>query len=445
MTPRSVPPQAALDTLRRHVRLDGFDLVLDLGRSSGSTLVDARDGAEYLDLMTFSGSLPLGMNHPDMAQDARFMADLAQAALHKVTNPDIYTAEYARFVDTFTQVLGDPALPHLFFIDGGALAVENALKTAFDWKARRTGATSGDGLSALHLEGAFHGRSGYTLSLTNAGDRAVTDLYPALRWPRIPTPGLRFPLEEHAGQVRDAEAEALRAARRHFAEHPGRIACFIAEPVQGAGGDVHLSSGFLYAMQELCREHDALFVLDEVQTGCGMSGSAWCYQRLGLEPDVVAFGKKTQVCGIMAGRRVDGVPENALAVSSRLGSTWGGNLVDMVRATRILEIVEDQSLIVEADRKGAGLLARLRAVAAAHPEHVSNVRGRGLICAFDMPDGPTRDEVLSRLRTEERVLLLPGGERGIRFRPSLAVSRDDLERGAEAIDRTLAKVEEHRC
>ncbi|GHF99686.1 L-lysine 6-transaminase [Streptomyces zaomyceticus] len=416
----------ALEELSRHVLMDGLDLVLDLERSRGSTLVDARGGEEYLDLLTFYGSLPLGMNHPGMADDPEFLAELTRAALHKVTNSDIYTVQYARFTEAFRRVLGDPRLPHLFFIDGGALAVENALKVAFDWRAQRRGPDPAP-LEVLHMEGAFHGRSGYTLSLTNTSP-TVTARYPAWTWPRVPVPGP------------GGEREAVEAARRHLAERGDRIACFIAEPVQGAGGDRHLGREFLLRMQDLCHRYDVLFVLDEVQTGCGLSGAPWTYQRLGLEPDVVAFGKKTQVCGLMAGGRVDEVPEGALAVPDRLGSTWGGNTADMVRATRILEIIERDGLMDAAETKGRHLGRLLDELAAAHPALVSDVRGLGLMWAFDLPDTALRNEVLGRLRRSHRVLLLPGGPRAVRFRPALTVGLDDLDKGVAAVDAVLTSM-----
>lgn len=417
----------ALDELSRHVLMDGLDLVLDLERSRGSTLVDARGGEEYLDLLTFYGSLPLGMNHPGMTGDRAFLAELTRAALHKVTNSDIYTAQYARFTATFSRVLGDTRLPHLFFIDGGALAVENALKVAFDWRAQRPRLDPAAPLEVLHMEGAFHGRSGYTLSLTNTSP-TVTARFPVWTWPRVPVPGP------------GGERAAVEVARRHLAERGDRIACFIAEPIQGAGGDRHLSREFLLRMQDLCHEYDVLFVLDEVQTGCGMSGAPWTYQRLGLAPDVVAFGKKTQVCGLMAGGRVDQVPEGALAVPDRLGSTWGGNTVDMVRATRILEIIERDGLVEAAETKGGHLGRLLADLAAAHPALVRNVRGLGLMWAFDLPDPVLRNEVLDRLRRFHRVLLLPGGGSAVRFRPALTIGLDDLDKGVAAVDAVLTSI-----
>jgi len=415
---------------------DGLELVLDLSRSKGSTLVDARDGTRYLDLFTFFASSALGMNHPALVDDASFRAELLEAALHKPSNSDVYTVAMARFVQTFARVLGDPHLPHLFFVEGGALAVENALKVAFDWKSRWNEAHGRDprlGTQVLHLEHAFHGRSGYTMSLTNT-DPVKVARFPAFDWPRIPSPYLA------AGRDVDAaERVAVAAARAAYEENPHDIACFVMEPVQAEGGDHHFRPQFLQAMAELCRQFDALFVLDEVQTGCGLTGSAWAYQQLGVRPDVVAFGKKTQVCGIMAGGRVDEVRENVFAVSSRLNSTWGGSLTDMVRARRILEVIESEGLVGRAAALGPKLVGLLTDLAARHPA-VTDVRGRGLMCAFTLTDGALRDGVLTRLRQDERVLVLGCGSRSVRFRPALTVTEDDLAAGVAAVDRVLTRL-----
>ena len=435
-----VLPADVHDTLSRHLLVDGFEFVLDDAASRGSWLVDARDGTRYLDMFTFFASSALGINHPALADDPDFRARLAATAVNKPSNSDVYTVQLAEFVETFARVLGDPALPHLFFIEGGALAVENALKTAFDWKSRHNAAHGRPahlGTKVLHLTKAFHGRTGYTLSLTNT-DPVKTERFPTFDWPRIDVPAVRFPLEDHRDEVEAAEQRALEQARAAFAAHPHDIACFIAEPIQGEGGDNHLRAEFLQAMQALCREHDALFVLDEVQTGCGLTGSAWAYQQLDLEPDVVAFGKKLQVCGIMAGRRVDEVADNVFEVPSRLNSTWGGNLTDMVRATRILEVIAADGLVEAAASSGKHLLDALQALAAAHPRLVDNVRGRGLMCAFDLPDTATRDAVVTRLRRDEHVVVLGSGERSVRFRPALTVSVDELDAACAALDRVLA-------
>ncbi|GAA4962181.1 L-lysine 6-transaminase [Kineococcus glutinatus] len=434
VAPRAaLAPAAVHEVIGRHLLADGFEFVLDLAASRGATLVDARDGGRYLDLFTFFASSALGMNHPALAGDEAFRAELLRAALNKPSNSDVYTVEMARFVETFARVLGDPALPHLFFVEGGALAVENALKVAFDWKSRWNEAHGLDpalGAKVLHLEHAFHGRSGYTMSLTNT-DPVKVARFPTFGWPRIPAPYTASGVD-----VAERERAALAAARAAFEADPHDIACAIVEPIQGEGGDHHFRPRFLRALQELCHSFDALFVVDEVQTGCGMTGTAWAYQQLDLTPDVVAFGKKTQVCGVMAGGRVDEVPDNVFRVGSRINSTWGGNLTDMVRARRVLEVIEAEGLIARAGVLGEHLRARLAGLAERH-DVVTDVRGRGLMCAFTLRDTALRDAVVARLRTEEHVLVLGCGTRSLRFRPALTVEAAELDAGVAAVDRVL--------
>jgi L-lysine 6-transaminase len=429
----TVRPERVHDTLRRHLLVDGFELVLDTRASRGSWIVDARNGTRHLDLFSFFASAPLGMNHPALTEDPAFLAELTEVAVNKPSNSDIYTTQMAAFVETFTRVLGDPALPHLFLVEGGALAVENALKTAFDWKQQHNalhGRPDTLGTKVLHLRKAFHGRSGYTLSLTNT-DPVKTARFPTFDWPRIDVPAIRFPMD--VAEVQAAEGRALAQARAAFEAHPHDIACFIAEPIQGEGGDNHLRPEFLQAMQALCREFDALFVLDEVQTGCGMTGTAWAYQQLDVQPDIVAFGKKLQVCGIMAGGRVDEVPDNVFRVSSRINSTWGGGLTDMVRSRRYLEVIEAEGLVERAAALGKKLLDDLSAV-----DGIDNVRGRGLFVAFDLPSPRARAAALQKLHHDEKVLVLGGGERSIRLRPALTIGEDELALAVGAIARAVA-------
>ena len=427
-----VTPDRVHAVLGRSILADGLDLVLDIEKSSGSYLVDARTGEHYLDMFTFFASSALGMNHPALRDD-RFRAELAQAAANKPSNSDVYSVPMAQFVDTFVRVLGDPALPHLFFVDGGALAVENALKVAFDWKSRLNEAQGVDpalGSRVMHLRGAFHGRSGYTLSLTNT-DPIKVARFPKFDWPRIDAPYMR-----PGADIDALEAESLRQARCAFEAYPHDIACFIAEPIQGEGGDRHFRAQFFAAMRELCDEFDALLIFDEVQTGCGLTGTAWAYQQLGVAPDVVAFGKKTQVCGMMAGQRVDEVADNVFRISSRINSTWGGNLVDMVRARRVFEVIEADGLFERAAVHGRYLRARLDELARDLPGLVLDVRGRGLMCAFSLPTTRQRDELIRRL-WRRRVIMLASGPDSVRFRPPLTVSPDEIDAAMLAVTRAL--------
>ncbi len=424
--------------LERHLLTDGYQLVLDLENSQGFRLRDAKSGREYLDLFTFYASNPLGVNHPKLVENEEFRARLMDAALNKVANSDIYTAHMARFVDTFDRVGIPDALPHAFFVEGGALAIENALKVAFDWKVRKNfarGYSTERGHQVLHFERAFHGRSGYTLSLTNT-DPNKTALFPRFDWPRVTTPQLNGP--EDALDVVEREEAALAQARTYFHTEKDDIAAIIIEPIQSEGGDNHFRPEFLQALRQLADEHEALLIFDEVQTGVGLTGTFWFYEQTGAVPDIVAFGKKTQVCGILAGRRIDDDPENVFRVSSRINSTWGGNLADMVRFDRILEVIEEDGLVANAASTGTHLQAALADLGRRF-ERVTNPRGKGLLCAFDLPDTKTRNDVVNRVY-DLGAIILGCGPRSIRFRPALCVTAAELDEGLTVVEKALEEV-----
>jgi len=434
-----VPSAEVHETLRRHLLVDGYPLVIDLERSRGSIVRDAVTGRELIDFYSFFASNPLGFNHPGML-DERTRERLAKTSVVKVANSDKYTTYFAEFVDTLSRTAAPPELPKYFFIEGGALAVENALKTAFDWKVRKNlAAGRGErGRQVLHLERAFHGRSGYTMSLTNT-DPNKTEYFPKFDWPRIPSPMIRFPLTgANVAEVEERERAAIAAAEAAFARAPHDIAAIILEPIQGEGGDNHFRPSFFAALRRLADEHEALLVYDEVQTGLGATGKWWAYQHHGIAPDIVCFAKKMQVGGIFVSERIDDVPDNVFRKPGRINSTWGGGLVDMVRATRILEIIVDEDLLENARARGAELLAGLEAIQARRPS-VENARGQGLMCAIDLPDTKTRDAAIKRCFADG-MLVLGCGPRSLRFRPALNVPAEIIADGLECLDAAIAAV-----
>jgi L-lysine 6-transaminase len=430
------------DAISQYMLADGLKIVFDLERSRGSRIYDALTGSYYLDFFGCFATIPLGYGHPRLTSP-EVLLELGQAAVQKPSNSDVYSVEMGRFVSTFARVAKPHFMKYLFFIDGGALAVENALKAAFDWKVRRSfakGYATEKGHRVIHFKQAFHGRSGYTLSLTNTADPRKTMYFPKFAdWPRVLNPKCTFPLEgENLDRTVADEEEALRQIHRAIAEDPDSIACIILEPIQGEGGDNHFRPEFHQALRRTCDENDLLLIYDEVQTGFGATGRMWACEHF-VEPDIIAFGKKSQICGIMAGGRLDLVPDNVFHVSSRINSTWGGNLVDMVRSRLYLEIFEEERIVERSRELGERLLEWLRELQAEFPEIVSNARGRGLFCAVDLPSRAFRDEFLSRL-FQKRLIMLGCGERSIRFRTALNIPEDDLYEGVQTIRITLREL-----
>lgn len=431
-----------LATVRETLTGDFLPMMVDLRRSRGSYLYDRLAGRYILDMGMFFSSSPLGHN-PECLDTDRARTELSVGGRLKPSNPDFATDFLAEFVERFREWMMPDGMDRLFLIDGGGAAVENALKVAFDWKAKKIGlpADAECGLEVLHLRRAFHGRTGYTMSLTNT-DPAKTARFPKFDWPRIDAPALGE--DEGADPFRlelDARERAVVAeVEELLARRADRIACFVYEPIQGEGGDRHLGVGFLRAIEEACVRHDVLTVVDEVQMGGGLTGSRWAHEGMGLTPDLIAFGKKTQVCGVIGGRRVGEVTDNAFIEASRISSTWGGSLADMIRFVHLFSFVDERGLVDRAAGLDAFMKSGLERIVDGSAGQAGSVRVRGLVGALSLTSAALRDEVLRKVFQHHSCVLLPCGERSIRWRPSLMVSQDELQFSFDAVSDSLAAI-----
>jgi len=446
-----INPHNVRSSIDKYMLADGMEPIVDLEKSHGSWLVDARDGKEYLDLFSMFASMSVGYNHPYVLEHSEM---ITKAAVNKPTNSDIYSTQMAEFVDTMGRIAQPDYLPHSFYIEGGGLAIENALKTAFDWKVRKN-LEKGNGVlgsKIIHFKECFHGRTGYTLSLTDSPDLRKTLYFPRFDWPRITNPKITFPISEHLDDILDAERTAIIEIKEAFKQNKDDIAGIIIEPIQGEGGDNHFRPEFFKELKILSLENEALLIYDEVQTGIGITGKMWAHQCLckpecqscnghciDREPDIIGFGKKTQVCGIFVGKRIEEVENNVFNESSRINSTWGGNIVDMVRISLYLHIIENENLVERAGTTGYYLVSKLNIIQNEFPGFVSNARGQGLFAAFDLPDSDSRDQ-LANLILEEGAIVLGSGVRSIRFRPHLNITEEEIDHGIEIIKRSLLKM-----
>lgn len=436
----TVAPDQVNETLSKHILADGFDLTYDMEKSQGAYIYDSKYNRSLLDFFTCFASVPLGYNHPKMVNDEAFKKNLLQAALANPSNSDVYTQQYAQFVDTFAKIGIPSYLPHAFFIAGGGLAVENALKVAMDWKVQKNfakGYKEERGFKVLHFEKAFHGRTGYTLSLTNTlPDK--TKWFAKFDWPRVSVPVVKFPLEgNNLSTAVETEETSIAQIKQAFADNKDDICAIIVEPIQSEGGDNHLREEFLIQLKALADENDVFLIYDEVQTGVGLTGKFWCHQHYSekARPDIIAFGKKMQVCGILVGNKVDQIDSNVFKVPSRINSTWGGNLVDMVRSSQILQIIAEDNLCDNAAVVGQYLKEGLQTLAGKH-DKVTNVRGKGLLCAFDFPNKNMRDEFIKK-GMQHNVMFLGCGNQTIRFRPALCMEKKHIDEGLAIMETIL--------
>ena len=444
-------PKEAKTNIGKRILADGMDQIIDLNKSHGSWLVDSRDEKQYLDLFSMFASLSVGYNHPYLLENKD---RLMSSALNKPTNSDVYSMEMAAFVDTMGRIAQPQYLPYAFYIEGGGLAVENALKTAFDWKVRKnlSKGIKNKGSQIIHFKECFHGRTGYTMSLTDSPDPRKTLYFPKFDWPRIDNPKINFPLnDENLEDVINKENIALEQIKDAIRNNPDDIAGLIIEPIQGEGGDNHFRCEFFKELRNLANEEEFLLIYDEVQTGVGITGNMWAHQSFtphsckcdcedaSTAPDIISFGKKTQVCGIFASKRLDEVEGHVFHESSRLNSTWGGSLVDMVRFTIYLEIIEKENLVQNANDMGNHLSKYLNDLQANHPNIVSNVRNKGLFGAFDLNDGEQRDSLVGAI-LNEGAMMLGCGTKSIRFRPHLNITEQEMNDGFSMIDKAISNI-----
>jgi L-lysine 6-transaminase len=435
----SIKPEDVHRTLSKYMITDGFDLVLDLKKSRGCQIYDSRNNEFLLDCFSFFASAPLGCNHPELTT-SEFIKKLGEVSINKPTNSDLYTVEMAEFVDAFVKYAVPDFFKHLFFVSGGGLAVENGIKTAFDWKIRKNfknGKNDEIGKQVIHFKEAFHGRTGYTLSLTNTFNLDKIRYFTKFNWPRIINPKITFPLnKENIKKVEKIEKQAISEIKKSVESNPDDIAALIIEPIQGEGGDNHFRNEFFIELRKLCNNYEIMFIIDEIQSGVGLTGEMWAFEHFDFKPDILAFGKKTQVCGIMVNNRVDDIKENVFNISSRLNSTWGGNLTDMVRCQKYLEVISKENLVKNAKIQGEKLLEGLENLSDKYSDIISNARGRGLMCAFDLKNPEKREEMRKKLYSNGLVVL-GCGEKTIRFRPPLIISEEEIDDALGIMKKTL--------
>jgi len=435
-----IRPEDVQDKLRKYMLVDGFDFTLDINESQGVYLYDSKHKKSLLDFFTFVSSNPLGMNHPKLNND-EFINKIGKVALSKPSLSDVYAEVQAEFVDTFFKIAVPEYFKYSFFIEGGTLAVENALKTAFDWKVRKNfqkGYKEERGQKIIHFFEAFHGRSGYCLSMTNTDPNKIK-YFPKFDWPRVLNPKITFPLnEDNLKKVIELEEKSVQQIKQAITENKDDIAAIILEPIQGEGGDNHFRKEFFVKLREICDENDILLIFDEVQTGIALTGKWWAHQYF-VEPDIISFGKKTQVCGILATKRVDEIEENVFHKSTRINSTWGGNIVDMFRFKKILEIIKEENLVENCRIQGEYLQKKIEELILKHPGKIYNGRGLGLFSAFDCKTADIRNSIVSKC-FEKGMMILGCGEKTIRFRPPVIIKQDTIDAGINILDEVLTEL-----
>ncbi len=368
--------------------------------------------------------MPIGYNHPALKGDA-FREDVVRYSVFKPSNPDFYSVPYARFVERIASMLPED-MRRLFLIDTGALAVENAMKAAFDWKAKKNIAKGAPGGAdkILYFRRAFHGRTGYALSATDSPHIAKTLHFPRFDWPMFDPPIRRFP-DDPGYEAR--VAKCLGEIDAWCAAHPDEAAALIVEPVQGEGGVNMGEAAFMQAAQRICRERGALLVVDEVQSGAGRTGAWLAHPAAGITPDIVTMAK-----GLGGGFPIGAVigygPTTSLLLPGQHGTTFGGNPPAAAAALAVIDAV--LPLLDDVVALGEWWRSELAAVPG-----VVEVRGRGLLIGIelDRPSAPVQHDLL-----DAGFITNPVTATALRLAPPLILTRDQAESFTSALAAALA-------
>lgn len=438
----------------------GFDMqsryravVMDDMASRGCSLVDV-DGNVFLDLFANFALGALGYNHPALIEVAHREAFL-RAVANPTSTPFVTTPAWFEFVEALEQRYAPRGMARVFCVDAGGEGVEAALKAAFIKHGERKRAAAGLPKNPLELPeeqqrsilynagtdavvvsfaGAFHGRGLGPLSATHSKVIHKADL-PAFSWPAAPFPANRFPLARYAEENDRAEAEALASLERILDAFDGKVAAVLVEPVQSEGGDRHASPAFFRGVQALAAKAGAAFILDEVQTGLGISGTLWAHEQFELPrpPDLVCFGKKMQMGGFFATAAYD------VAQFGRMYQTRNGDRARAAVALATLRAIESEDLLANVRSTGRYFLTRLEELCEKYPDLATEPRGRGFLLAFDLPTTAARDDFLARA-LRRAVFASYTGTRSVRLRPHLITGTADVDEAIAVFDAVLREM-----
>jgi 4-aminobutyrate aminotransferase len=388
---------------------------------SGYTVTDV-DGNRFLDFAAGIAVASTGHAHPHVVEAIQRQA----AELIHIAATDFYEPRYVELSERLAAIAPFDETARVFLCNSGTEAIEGAIKLA-RYHTGRPG--------IIAFEGAFHGRTMGSLSLTNSKLKQRAGFGPLL--PMVyhaPFPRVRS-WKEGTGGDGSAELEVLRRSILGRLIAPSDVAAIVIEPIQGEGGYFAAPPAFLRGLREICDEFGIVLVADEIQSGMGRTGRWWAMEQAGVEPDVITVAK-----GIASGMPLGAfIGRDSLFTwpAGAHGSTFAGNPVCCAAGLATMDVIED-GLLDNAARMGARLKAGIEQAAAECPA-VRDIRGWGLMVAAEFG---THDEAnaVQAAAFERGLLVLECGEAAIRFCPPLIVDEAAVDSAIGLFAESLAAV-----
>jgi len=372
-----------------------FGINIDFEKSHDSYLYDRKTDREILDFFGMYASLPLGYNHP-IFKTKEFIEEFIRVSSFKINNCEFVSNETLEFDKMFREYAGQGLYKHFHYACTGALAVEAAIKTCLEYKKYHT-------LNVVSFENSFHGINGY--------GSFVTSRFPGAQKRLAGLP------DNYSTKVKPDLKEVALVFRR------GNPTCLLVEPIRCSAGDIYYDIEFLQNLRKMCNEYDIPLIFDEIQVGFGGTGKLWYFEHLDIIPDIVIFGKKTQLSGIMATEKLGEIfkPEKSV----RLEVTWDGDVSDMVRCKYIMKAYQENNILKNVVDRSEELIGALSTM-----PQIENLRNSGLIIGFDLSNTKKRDILLSKLY-KNGLVCNKTGNRSIRLRPNLNISEKEIQHAIE--------------
>jgi len=401
-----------------------FNIRIDFDKSHDSYIYDKKRNRYFLDFFGLYSTLPLGYSH-EIFEDKSFWETLNKIARVKVTNCEIISDEGESLVRTFSRHSDMKGFEYFYFCCTGALAIEAAIKTAIDYKGS-------DKPIVISLKESFHGINSYGGFVTDRFFPVSQRLngLPILDWCiKIHNPKFIYRNNSIDAEATQAGLEQFKTEFNACLEKHGadNIAALLVEPIQATYGDNYFPESFFKLIRELCDKHNICLVFDEIQCGFGVTGKMWYFQHLGMEPDIVAFGKKSQTSGIMVKERFGKIFKTPI----RLEVTWDSDLIDLVRCEYVLRAYGRYNILENTRKRGGELLEGLREI-----KSLRNVRGLGMLVAFDFETSQEQDSFAGKA-FENGLLFNKTRDKTIRLRPNLNVSSAEVQEALGIISKSV--------
>lgn len=363
----------------------------DLNKSHGSFLVDASTGKEYLDFFSMYSSLPLGYNHK-IFESYDFIEEILEVSSVKVTNCEFITKHSIDFDEQFKKFTSLGKFSHYHYCCTGALAIEAAIKTAIDYKKAKNP-------KILSFAGAFHGINSWGCFTTSRTGPVTSRLE-------------GFPDMFSKKVKNDSSREVMEQIFKN-----NDLTAVLLEPIQATFGDQYVTKEFIRTLRDLCSDYNVPLIFDEVQIGFGATGKVWYFEHLGIEPDILVFGKRTQLSGIMVKDNFSEIFKTPI----RLEVTWDGTLVDMIRCKHVIRAYEEDKILQNVEKQSQKIVDYLK-----NNENFLNVRNKGMIIAFDFASSEKCEDYTKKMH-QNGLIFNKTGNKTIRFRPSLSITDEELK------------------